>query len=146
MAIAAAGAAAAGAGRDLGVDDSFMKDLGSKMPEGGAAVFALAQEATRDEVVPEISKHGGHVIQSSLSDEQESGLGGARQPRGYGLAAAVLHITYVGHATVLIDHGGVRLLTDPVLRTRVVHVLLARRRARRPIEGRRAPTANAMAL
>jgi L-ascorbate metabolism protein UlaG (beta-lactamase superfamily) len=31
-------------------------------------------------------------------------------------------ITYVGHATVLIECGGVRLLTDPVLRGRVAHL------------------------
>jgi L-ascorbate metabolism protein UlaG (beta-lactamase superfamily) len=31
-------------------------------------------------------------------------------------------LVYVGHATVLIDLDGVRLLTDPVLRTRVMHL------------------------
>jgi L-ascorbate metabolism protein UlaG (beta-lactamase superfamily) len=31
-------------------------------------------------------------------------------------------ITYVGHATVLVELDGVRLLTDPVLRTRVAHL------------------------
>jgi L-ascorbate metabolism protein UlaG (beta-lactamase superfamily) len=31
-------------------------------------------------------------------------------------------VTYVGHATVLIDVDGVRLLTDPVLRSRVLHL------------------------
>jgi L-ascorbate metabolism protein UlaG (beta-lactamase superfamily) len=31
-------------------------------------------------------------------------------------------ITYIGHATVLIELGGVRLLTDPVLRTRIAHL------------------------
>ncbi len=31
-------------------------------------------------------------------------------------------VTYVGHATILIDLDGVRLLTDPVLRPRVVHL------------------------
>jgi L-ascorbate metabolism protein UlaG (beta-lactamase superfamily) len=30
-----------------------------------------------------------------------------------------LRVTFVGHATVLIEHGGLRLLTDPVLRSRV---------------------------
>ena len=31
-------------------------------------------------------------------------------------------LTYVGHATVLIDLDGVRLLTDPILRNRVMHL------------------------
>jgi L-ascorbate metabolism protein UlaG (beta-lactamase superfamily) len=32
------------------------------------------------------------------------------------------HLTYVGHSTVLVDLDGVKLLTDPVLRPRVVHL------------------------
>jgi L-ascorbate metabolism protein UlaG (beta-lactamase superfamily) len=31
-------------------------------------------------------------------------------------------ITYVGHATVLVELGGIRLLTDPLLRARVLHI------------------------
>jgi L-ascorbate metabolism protein UlaG (beta-lactamase superfamily) len=31
-------------------------------------------------------------------------------------------LTYVGHATVLVEQGGVRLLTDPLVRTGVAHV------------------------
>jgi L-ascorbate metabolism protein UlaG (beta-lactamase superfamily) len=38
-------------------------------------------------------------------------------------------LTYVGHATVLLELGGVRLLTDPVLRSRFAHL---RRHGRRP--------------
>ncbi len=38
-------------------------------------------------------------------------------------------VTWVGHATVLVELGGVRLLTDPVLRDRVAHL---RRRGPRP--------------
>jgi L-ascorbate metabolism protein UlaG (beta-lactamase superfamily) len=34
-------------------------------------------------------------------------------------------ITYVGHATVLIELAGLRLLTDPVLRQRVLHITRA---------------------
>ncbi|MDF2703279.1 MAG: hypothetical protein K0S10_2225 [Rubrobacteraceae bacterium] len=37
------------------------------------------------------------------------------------------HLTWLGHSTVLVDLDGVRLLTDPVLRDRVVHL---RRRGR----------------
>lgn len=38
-------------------------------------------------------------------------------------------ITYVGHATVLIEVNGVRILTDPILRTRIAHL----RRRRSPL-------------
>ncbi len=34
----------------------------------------------------------------------------------------LLNLTYVGHATVLIELDGVRLLTDPILRSRVMHL------------------------
>jgi uncharacterized membrane protein len=82
MALGAASGAAAGAVGDRGIDDKFMKELGDKLPEGGAAVFVLVREATADKVVPEISKFGGHVIQSSLSNEQESALQEALDQRG----------------------------------------------------------------
>ena len=82
MAIGAASGAAAGALGDRGIDDNFMKELGDKLPEGGAAVFVLVREATADKVVPEISRFGGHVIQSSLSNEQESALQEALDRRG----------------------------------------------------------------
>lgn len=37
--------------------------------------------------------------------------------------ATISHrITYVGHATLLIEAGGVRILTDPVLRARLAHL------------------------
>ncbi|MGH2745220.1 MAG: DUF1269 domain-containing protein [Thermoleophilaceae bacterium] len=82
MAIGAATGAAAGAMSDYGIDDDFMKNLGERLPEGGAAVFVLVREATRDKVVPEISKYGGHLIQSSLSNEQEAALQEALDNRG----------------------------------------------------------------
>jgi uncharacterized membrane protein len=82
LAIGAASGAAAGAVTDTGIDDKFMKELGDKLPQGGAAVFVLVRQATADKVVPEISKFGGHVIQSSLSNEQETALQEALDGRG----------------------------------------------------------------
>ena len=59
-----------------------MKELGEKLARGRRAVFVLVKEATRDKVVPEIAKYGGHVIQSSLSNEQETALQEALDNRG----------------------------------------------------------------
>jgi uncharacterized membrane protein len=59
-----------------------MKELGEKLPEGGAAVFLLVKEATRDKVVPEVARYGGHVLQTSLSNEQETALQEALDRRG----------------------------------------------------------------
>jgi uncharacterized membrane protein len=87
MAVGAASGALAGGASDYGVDDNFMKELGEKLPQGGAAVFVLVREATRDKVVPEVSKYGGHVIQSSLSNEQEAQLQQALDARGTGATA-----------------------------------------------------------
>ena len=84
MAVGAATGAIAGKSADTGVDDEFMQELGEKLPEGGAAVFVLVREATRDKVVPEVSKYGGHLIQSSLSNEQEAQLQQALDARGIG--------------------------------------------------------------
>ena len=81
-AIGAASGAAAGALTDRGIDDNFMKELGDKLPQGGAAVFVLVREATADKVVPEVAKYGGHVIQSSLSNDQEAALQDALDRRG----------------------------------------------------------------
>jgi uncharacterized membrane protein len=81
-AIGAASGAAAGALTDRGIDDNFMKELGDKLPQGAAAVFVLVREATADKVVPEVAKYGGHVIQSSLSNEQETALQEALDRRG----------------------------------------------------------------
>jgi uncharacterized membrane protein len=82
MAVGAATGAAAGAAGDRGIDDTFMKELGDKLEPGAAAVFVLVKEATRDKVVREVSKYGGHVIQSSLSGEQETALQEALDNRG----------------------------------------------------------------
>jgi uncharacterized membrane protein len=82
MAIGGAAGAAGGAMSDYGIDDKFMNELGEKLPQGGAAVFVLVKEATADKVVPEIAQYGGHVIQSSLSTEQETALQEALDNRG----------------------------------------------------------------
>jgi uncharacterized membrane protein len=73
MAVGAAAGAAGGALSDYGVDDTFLKDLGSNLPEGGAAVILLIRKVSIDKVIPQI-KHQGVVIQSSLDSEAETRL------------------------------------------------------------------------
>lgn len=74
MAVGAAAGGAAGALTDLGVDDTFMKDLGQQLGAGGAAVLVLVRRSTPDKVLPRISEYGGHVLQTSLSTEAENSL------------------------------------------------------------------------
>ena len=73
MAIGAASGAAAGAMSDAGVDDKFMKDLGTKLQPGGAAVIALVRSANMEKLLAEV-KVPGEVVQTSLSDDSEQAL------------------------------------------------------------------------
>jgi uncharacterized membrane protein len=74
MAVGAASGGAAGALTDVGVDDKFMKHLGEDLQPGTAAVIVLVRESTPDKVLPRISRYGGRVIHSSLSDEADQRL------------------------------------------------------------------------
>src|SRR5215218_6356161 len=49
-----------------------------------------------------------------------------------GVSAGFERVTWIGHATALLELGGARLLTDPVLRDRVLHL---RRHAATPPAG-----------
>ena len=72
MAIGAASGAAAGALTDAGVDDKFMKELGSQLTPGSAAVIALVRTMTTDKVLEGI-QIPGHVIQTARSCRWRSG-------------------------------------------------------------------------
>jgi uncharacterized membrane protein len=82
MAIGAATGAATGALTDVGVDDEFMRQLGSDLPEGHAALIVLVRRSTPDKVIPRISSYGGHIIQSSLSTDAEERLQAALSGAG----------------------------------------------------------------
>src|SRR4051794_27524643 len=73
MAIGAASGAAAGAVSDTGVDDQFMKDLGTKLQPGGAALIGLVRQANMEKILADV-KIPGEVIQTSLNSEQEQAL------------------------------------------------------------------------
>jgi uncharacterized membrane protein len=73
MAIGAASGAVAGHFTDTGVDDEFMKKIGTELTEGKAAVVVLVREMTADKILPEI-KIPGTVIQTSLNNEDETAL------------------------------------------------------------------------
>lgn len=61
-------------GSDLGIDNKFIKEVGESLDPGGAAVFMLVIEATADKALEQIAKYGGHVYQTSLSNEDEQTL------------------------------------------------------------------------
>jgi uncharacterized membrane protein len=74
MAVGAASGALGGKMSDLGVDDNFMKDLGERLQPGAAALIVLGSTDARDKVIERVSPYGGHILQSSLSREQEEQL------------------------------------------------------------------------
>ncbi len=73
MALGAAAGAAGGALSDHGVNDNFMKELGTELEPGGAALILLIRKVSADKILPEV-KIPGKVIQTSFSDEQEQEL------------------------------------------------------------------------
>jgi len=79
MAVGAASGALTGKLTDVGVDDSFLKELGAKLEPGMAAVIVLVRRSTPDKVLPEIQRYGGTVLQSSLDDDAETRLSEALQ-------------------------------------------------------------------
>jgi uncharacterized membrane protein len=73
-AVGAAAGAAGGSMTDVGVDDSFMREVGAKLQPGGAVLFLLVISVTPDRVIPQIAEYGGEVMQTSLSNEAETHL------------------------------------------------------------------------
>jgi uncharacterized membrane protein len=74
MAVGAATGGITGKMVDVGVDDSFLKELGEKLEPGMAAVIVLVRRSTPDKVIPAVSEYGGTVLQSSLDNEAEARL------------------------------------------------------------------------
>jgi uncharacterized membrane protein len=82
MAVGAAAGGAAGALTDVGVDDNFLKNLGTQLGNGGAAVVVLVRQSTPDKVLPRVSQYGGEIIQSSLDNDAETRLQEALRAHG----------------------------------------------------------------
>ena len=85
MAIGAGAGALGGKVTDVGVNDNFMKELGAKMPAGGAALIALGRSDAPQRVLERLKPYGGEVIQTSLDEEAEERL---RAALGEGAPAA----------------------------------------------------------
>ena len=81
MAFGAAGGAAGASMVDYGIDDKFMKELGTNLEPGGAAVLLLIRKVSIDKVLPQI-KIEGKVIQTSLDNETEGRLSDALAAAG----------------------------------------------------------------
>jgi uncharacterized membrane protein len=81
MAVGAASGAAAGALSDSGVDDNFMKGLGTELSPGHAALVALVRNVNTDKLLDEV-KIPGKILRTSLDDDAETRLREALEQAG----------------------------------------------------------------
>jgi len=73
--IGAASGALAGKLSDVGVDDEFIKQVGSTIQPGNSALFLLVEKATPDKVMIELKKFKNvKILKTSLSQVQEDKL------------------------------------------------------------------------
>lgn len=72
--VGAGSGAIAGNLSDYGIDDNFIRQLAQNLTPNSSAIFVLVRRVTADKVVPEVSKFGGKVLQSSLSHDAEARL------------------------------------------------------------------------
>jgi uncharacterized membrane protein len=72
--IGAGAGALAGHFADYGIDDSFVKQLEANLQPNSSAILVLVSRVNPDKVVPEISKYGGTVLQTSLTTENDAKL------------------------------------------------------------------------
>jgi uncharacterized membrane protein len=59
---------------DYGIEDNFVRELSTQMKPNSSAIFVLVRSVTPDKVLPEVSKFGGTVLRTSLSDDAERRL------------------------------------------------------------------------
>jgi uncharacterized membrane protein len=78
-AVGAGSGALAGALSDYGIDDQFIRSVGSTIEPGSSALFVLVRSVTADRVLPELQPFEGTVLRTSLSNEQEARLQQALQ-------------------------------------------------------------------
>jgi uncharacterized membrane protein len=78
-AVGAGSGALAGALSDYGIDDNFIRSVGSTIEPGSSALFVLVRSVTADRVLPELQSFEGKVLRTSLSNEQEARLQQALQ-------------------------------------------------------------------
>ncbi len=74
LAAGALGGAIGGHFTDIGVDDDFIKSVGSQIEPGHSALFLLIAQSTPDKLLAELGDFDATVLQTSLSDEDEAKL------------------------------------------------------------------------
>ncbi len=75
-AVGAGVGAASGSLSDIGINDTFMRELGETLPRGTAALCLLIREATADRVIERLGAHAPHakLLRTNLSHTDEDQL------------------------------------------------------------------------
>jgi len=73
-AIGAASGALSGKAADFGIDDSFIKTVGSRIEPGTSALFMLSSDAVLDKVADALKAFDFEIIHTNLPAEQEAEL------------------------------------------------------------------------
>jgi uncharacterized membrane protein len=79
MAVGAATGALMGKLTDVGIDDTFIKEVAATLEPGSAAIFALVRHSTPDKVRAALAEYEPTVIRTSLTKDQEHELAAALQ-------------------------------------------------------------------
>ena len=74
MAVGAAMGALSGSMVDVGIDDSFIREVRSQVTPGTSALFVMTSAAVVDKVIEEFKNSGATLVSTNLSHEQEEQL------------------------------------------------------------------------
>ena len=74
MALGMLSGALSGALTDIGVDDDFIKKVGSTIEPGHSALFLLVRKAVFEKFADQLKEFHPKILQTSLSPEQEAKL------------------------------------------------------------------------
>jgi uncharacterized membrane protein len=59
---------------DIGIDDSFIKEVANTVQPGDSALFLLARDAQMERVEQELSDYEFEILETNLSPEDEDRL------------------------------------------------------------------------
>jgi uncharacterized membrane protein len=66
--------AIAGALRDVGIQEDFMKALSENLQPGSSALFVMIRKGKLEKVNEELKKYGGEILQTTLAHQNEAKL------------------------------------------------------------------------
>jgi uncharacterized membrane protein len=66
--------AAAGALKEVGIEESFMKELSTHLKPGSSALFVVVRKGDPRSIIEELKKYHGEILQTSLSHQNEETL------------------------------------------------------------------------